>query len=208
VAREFKIIAHRGAHENAPQNSIEAFEAAIALGCDYIEIDVRASPGGRLVIKHDPLESDENNLPSFNDVLALAKGRIRIYLDVKQAMPAAIIAAVEHQRMTRSILTYAAPQILRDLVRLRPGWPCLPEAVNTALLKESLATLKPPAIAFGDYDFTPELVRLARDAGCDVFLDCLGKSDNPAQWQAALDGGATGIQTDRPAALCQWRRDS
>ncbi len=206
MARDFKTIAHRGAHERAPENSIEAYEAAIALGCDYIEIDLRTSQDGRLVIKHDPLKGDEGALPSFDDVLALAKGRIRIYLDVKQAMPAAIVSAVELRGMRDSILTYGAFQLLRDLVQLRPGWPCMPEAVNSKLLRENLATLNPPAIAFGDHDFTPELVRLSRDAGCDVFLDCLGKSDTPARWQAALRAGATGIQTDRPTELLKWRQ--
>lgn len=158
------------------------------------------------MIKHDPLKEGEDSLPSFDDVLALAKDRIRIYLDVKQAMPAAIIAAAERHGMAGSLFTYGSIQLLRDLVRLRPGWPCMPEAVNAAVLKENLAALKPPAIAFSDWDFRPELVRIARDAGCEVFLDCLGRSDTSAHWQSALDAGATGIQSDRPTALLRWRQ--
>jgi glycerophosphoryl diester phosphodiesterase len=205
VARKVQVIAHRGAHEHAPQNSLEAYRAAIGLGCDYIEVDLRTTASGQLVIKHDPL-NDADILPSFDDVLALAKGRIRIYLDVKQAMPAAIVAAVERHQMRDSILTYATPQTLHDLVRLRPGWPCMPEAVDAATLKQNLSLLKPPAVAFSDWDFTPDLVRMAREAGCEVFLDRQGATDTPAHWQAALDAGATGIQTDRPTALIEWRR--
>ncbi|HNY41708.1 MAG TPA: glycerophosphodiester phosphodiesterase family protein [Bryobacteraceae bacterium] len=204
MARKVKVIAHRGAHEDAPPNSLDAFEAAIRLGCDYIEIDLRTTAAGQLVIKHDALQHDDV-LPSFDDVLALAKGRIRIYLDVKQAMPAAIVAAVERHRMRDAILTYGSFQLHRDLVQLRPGWPCMPEAVDAATLRQNLSLLKPPAVAFSDWDFKPELVRVALDAGCEVFLDCLGKSDTPTRWQAALEAGATGIQTDRPAALIEWR---
>ncbi len=110
-----QVIAHRGAHEDHPQNSIAAYEAAIHLGCDYIEVDLRTTPEGRLVIKHDAITPGEK-LPLFDEVLTLAKGRIRIYLDVKQAQPAAIIAAVEQREMRDSILTYGSFQVLRDLV--------------------------------------------------------------------------------------------
>src|SRR5260370_42290120 len=46
-------IAHRGANRVAPENTLPAFEAAIALGCDYAEIDVRATRDGHLVLVHD-----------------------------------------------------------------------------------------------------------------------------------------------------------
>ncbi len=203
MAKRVQVIAHRGAHEELPENSLAAYEAAIGLGCDYIEVDLRTAADGRLVIKHDALKEGET-LPGFDEVLALAKGRIRIYLDVKQAMPAAIIAAVEHRGMRDSILTYGTFQVLRDLVTMRPGWPCMPEAVNPELLRENLALLKPPAVAFSDWNFKPEMVKMARDAGCEVFLDRQGKTDNPRDWQAAIEAGATGIQTDRPGALLAW----
>jgi glycerophosphoryl diester phosphodiesterase len=205
VARKVQVIAHRGAHENAPQNSLEAYKAAIGLGCDYIEVDLRTTASGQLVIKHDSL-NDADVLPSLDDVLELAKGRIRIYLDVKQAMPAAIVTAVERHRMRDAILTYGNFQLQRDLVQLRPGWPCMPEAVDAATLQQNLSLLKPPAVAFGGWDFKPDLVRMAREAGCEIFLDRQGATDTPAHWQAALDAGATGIQTDRPTALIEWRR--
>lgn len=49
----FKIIAHRGASEGAPDNSAEAFELAIAQGADLIETDVRLTADGVLVLEHD-----------------------------------------------------------------------------------------------------------------------------------------------------------
>lgn len=206
VRSAIQVIAHRGAHEQQPENSLVAYSAAIALGCDFIEIDLRTTPEGRMVIKHDPLKPGDE-LPSFDEVLDLAKGRIRIYLDVKQAMPASIVGKVEQHGMRESILTYGNPALLRELVQLRPGWPCMPESVNVEVLRDNLARLKPPAIAFGAGDFTAELVDMARKAGCDVFLDRQGKTDYPEFWQAAIDRGATGIQTDRPSALVPWLRE-
>ncbi len=49
------VCAHRGASVELPDNSIEAFEAAIASGCEMIETDVRADRQGRPVLSHDRL---------------------------------------------------------------------------------------------------------------------------------------------------------
>ena len=47
------VLAHRGAWDQAPQNSLEAVHRAAELGCDGIEIDVRRTADGRLVVVHD-----------------------------------------------------------------------------------------------------------------------------------------------------------
>ena len=46
-------IAHRGGADLWPENTLEAFEKAIALGVDGIEFDVQLSADGHLVIHHD-----------------------------------------------------------------------------------------------------------------------------------------------------------
>ncbi|HWL39570.1 MAG TPA: glycerophosphodiester phosphodiesterase, partial [Gemmatimonadaceae bacterium] len=48
-------ISHRGAHDTLPENSIPAFERAIQLGADAIELDVRATSDGIVVVHHDPV---------------------------------------------------------------------------------------------------------------------------------------------------------
>src|ERR1700722_9634846 len=47
------ILAHRGYHSKAPENTLEAFKEAIALGVDGIETDVRLSADEELVLFHD-----------------------------------------------------------------------------------------------------------------------------------------------------------
>jgi glycerophosphoryl diester phosphodiesterase len=46
-------IAHRGASGYAPENTILAFKKALDLGCEGIEIDVRATSDGKAVVMHD-----------------------------------------------------------------------------------------------------------------------------------------------------------
>ncbi|MFP6616763.1 MAG: glycerophosphodiester phosphodiesterase [Candidatus Hydrogenedentota bacterium] len=40
------VIAHRGAHQGIPENTLEAYQKAIDLGCDFVEIDVRTTKDG------------------------------------------------------------------------------------------------------------------------------------------------------------------
>ncbi len=48
-----RVLAHRGANRVAPENTIEAFRAARALGADGVELDVHRSADGVLVVHHD-----------------------------------------------------------------------------------------------------------------------------------------------------------
>ena len=50
---EVTVTAHRGAALVAPENTISAFQAAIAAGADAIEFDVRLSADGEVVVFHD-----------------------------------------------------------------------------------------------------------------------------------------------------------
>lgn len=48
-----KVIAHRGFSAKYPENTLIAFEKAIEAGCDGIELDVRLTADGDIVIAHD-----------------------------------------------------------------------------------------------------------------------------------------------------------
>ncbi len=47
------VVAHRGAAQEAPQNSVQAFLDARRQGADGVELDVRRSRDGALVVNHD-----------------------------------------------------------------------------------------------------------------------------------------------------------
>lgn len=47
------VIAHRGAHQNIPENTLPAYAKAIELGADFIEIDLRTTRDGELVSIHN-----------------------------------------------------------------------------------------------------------------------------------------------------------
>jgi glycerophosphoryl diester phosphodiesterase len=99
------VIAHRGAWgpaaPSAPAaNTLEAFEAAITLGADMIELDVRCTRDGQLVVFHDArvktvptsllrygaltAKGTNTRPPLLADVLRLTKDRIALNLEVKE----------------------------------------------------------------------------------------------------------------------------
>jgi glycerophosphoryl diester phosphodiesterase len=99
-------FAHRGASGHAPENTLLAFEKAIGLGCQWIELDVRCSADGRAMVIHDEcldrtttgcgrisdhtfdyLRSFDagkgERIPTLREVLEVAGGRVGINIEIK-----------------------------------------------------------------------------------------------------------------------------
>jgi len=54
-------IGHRGAAGHRPENTLASVEQGIALGVDYIEVDIQRTFDGRLVLMHDKFVSRTTN---------------------------------------------------------------------------------------------------------------------------------------------------
>ena len=214
-----KVIAHRGEHREHPENTLPAYRAAIDLGCDYIEVDVRTTADGALVAIHNEtlggrvedmtfaeIRKVDAGVPAFDDVLALARNRIEVYVDAKRVTAPDLVAALRRRQMERHSVVYGALPLLAAIAKLAPEIRIMPEAVSEAVLRESLAKLRPRVIAFDARDFRDEVIRIARAAGAGIFVDRLGLDDNEGSWKDAIRRGATGIQTDRPADLLAFLR--
>lgn len=202
------IIAHRAAHERDPENSLAAVRAGIQLGVDYVELDVRTAAGGSLVLKHDALTPADQDVPLFDEALALLRASgTGLYLDWKAAAPEAVAGALRRHDMLARTVIYASPDKLRALRRVEPRARIMPEAVSAKTLRQTLEELRPGVVAFDRNDFHDDVIQVARAAGAGIFVDRLGPDDNEAAWRDAIRRGATGIQTDRPGALLTLLRD-
>lgn len=132
----FVVIAHRGNHVNAPENTLMAYQHAIDEGVDYIEIDLRTTKDSQLVIMHDSKidrmtdhqgyvkdfnldalrqiivrskehpEYGEHSIPTFTEVLQLCKNKINIYLDFKDASVAETYQKIIQEGMEKNIVVY------------------------------------------------------------------------------------------------------
>ena len=222
------VIAHRGEHLHHPENTLPAYQAAVDAGADFIEVDVRTTSDGKLVIMHDSTVDSQTNgkgavkdmtfdqiraldvrgskVPTFDEVLDLAQGKIGVYVDSKKASAADMIAAVERYGMQDRIVVYGGYQYLKDVAALRPKIKVMPEAVSAAFCRKLIDEFHPKVIAFDAHDFTDEIIALAKTAKADIYVDRFGDADTPAFWQDAIDRGATGIQTNKPAELVAYLR--
>ncbi|MGZ4673943.1 MAG: glycerophosphodiester phosphodiesterase, partial [Ilumatobacteraceae bacterium] len=81
-----QVLAHRGASRAAPENTVEAFRLAKAFGSDAVELDVRRTSDGTLVVHHDARLADGRaiitvsaaempvNVPRIHDALDACAG--------------------------------------------------------------------------------------------------------------------------------------
>lgn len=76
------VIAHRGASDELPENTLAAFARAIELGADFVEFDVHPRAERELVVCHDP-PPPEGPEPTLGEVLELCRGRIGVMVELK-----------------------------------------------------------------------------------------------------------------------------
>lgn len=110
-----EVIAHRGASAYAPENTLAAFDLARSQGADWFELDCTLSKDGEVIVIHDdtvdrttdgegavrdltlkelkrfdagswkePKFAGER-LPTLAEALDLAKGRIGVYIEIKDS---------------------------------------------------------------------------------------------------------------------------
>ena len=60
-------IAHRGLCSILPENTLEAFEAALYQGADFIELDVVFTKEKELLVMHDPFLTRITNIKDISD---------------------------------------------------------------------------------------------------------------------------------------------
>lgn len=234
--RKIVVISHRGEHLHHPENTIPAYQRAIEAGADYFEVDVQTTSDGKLVLMHDrtvdrttgatgPIASmpfDQvraldagakfspefagTRVPTFDEALDLAHGKIGIYVDTKNADPQQLVDTIVRHDMQDHVVVYGNPFFLYDVHKLRPDMKVMPEAVSPDVCKLFVHYLQLKVAAYSFGDFTPDTIACAKSVGADVYVDRMGKNDNPEGWQQAIDMGATGIQTDRPAELVEYLR--
>lgn len=227
-------ISHRGEHLERPENTIPAFQEAIRVGADFIEVDVQTTSDGKLVLSHDAtvdrctdgkgrvdsmtFEQVEaldagvkkgypgTRIPTFDQVLDLAHGKIGIYVDIKNATAQDLVNHIVDHGMAEHVVMYCKAQMCKQIQELNPKLKVMPESSSVEHSKMLVDLLHPKVIAFGAGDFKPEIIAVSKEAKALIFVDIMGKTDAPEGWQAAIDAGADGLQTDRPGPLVEWLR--
>ncbi|MER3417960.1 MAG: hypothetical protein C4343_02350, partial [Chloroflexota bacterium] len=138
-------LAHRGDHRAAPENTLEAFRAALAVpGCDGLEFDVRLSRDGVPVVIHDPTlrriqgqpgrvvdrsaaELAAAGVPTLASVLAAIPTWAFLDIELKVDGGPALVAVLRAGRgpgLENAVVSSFEPAALETVRTLAPAWPC------------------------------------------------------------------------------------
>ncbi len=228
------VVAHRGAHEGIPENTLAAYRKAIELGADFVEIDVRETKDGHFVSVHNSTvegytkeakgavkdmtlaelraldigsrvgpQWKEERIPTFEDILDLCKGKIGIYLDLKNAPVEKLIPLIRARGMERAIVWYADPGELKQVREQCPECILMPDPGPEKFLPKVLECFQPRVVASSWNDVSESFIKTCHAANAVVLMDDKG----PACWEKALSWGLDGIQTDHPEALIKYLQE-
>jgi glycerophosphoryl diester phosphodiesterase len=194
VTRPF-VIAHRGASAELPENTLPAFERAIELGADFVELDVHPAPDGRLVVTHDRPRA-RAGLPSLADVLDLCRGRIGVMVELKTPYRHRRHRLVER---TLELLDDDAVVVCFEpgaIARVRTLRPELRTVQHVAFVPMRLAAARGCwAVGFDNRRATARAIRAAQRLGLETTVYTVNDESRMLEL-AAL--GVSGIFTDRP----------
>ena len=215
------IYAHRGCTLNALENTLEAFTAAVELGCDGVELDVHRTSDGAIVVHHDAVMSDGRAIantrcadlppfvPTLEEVLEVL-GSLRCNVELKvdpddpnvdptAAFAAAVLGVVEQSGATDRVIysSFHRPTIER-VVALDPtvqvGWLLNP---GTDLAEAVLAARAAGFSALHPFvwSVTEDALELAHDAGLEINTWTV---NGPDDLKRMVGLGVDCIITDRP----------
>lgn len=197
MADPIAVVAHRGLSEGVPENTIAAFRQSIDRGVAIIELDLRATRDGQLVVIHDEtldrttdcaglvaamdLEQVRacgagggERVPSFAEVLALVRGRpVRVLADVKAGTPLApVLEAIRgHGAGQQLILGLRSVKHVRRAREALPDVQILaymPEAADAAAFAEAGSHVIRLWSDWAEAD--PALIARTRARGSEVWI--------------------------------------
>lgn len=230
------VIAHRGEHNGIPENTIAAYQKAIDLGCDYVEIDLRKTKDGRFVSVHNETVDaytegevtgkvndftlaelkelnigkrvgpgwENERIPTFEEILQLCKGRIGIYLDLKEPDVKAQIDLIKSYGMERDIIWYIPASYMEVILEVKNNCnQCIvmPDPGKEKNIIKVIEKAQPKVLATDIGELSASFVRTAHQNDVKVFTD--DQKASIEEWEQILQWGTDGIQTDQPEKLIE-----
>jgi glycerophosphoryl diester phosphodiesterase len=224
------VTGHRGALGSEPENTLRSFAHAVRVGCDEVELDLRVTLDGRLVVLHDAtvdrttdgsgevaeLTLDEvraldagcgEQVPIWAEVAATVD--VRIQAEVKAAAAVPLLAAslrADPDLAARTMITSFDPEIL---LAARAE---LPDAGTGLILRHSpdaaeiaarTAAAGAGTALCGIAGLTVEAVAQLHDRGFGV--TAWPVPDEQA-FARAVELAVDGVTTDHPDLLCALAR--
>lgn len=218
------VIAHRGASGDEQANTIAAFRAAGLSGADAVELDVRMTVEGEVVVAHDAALHDGRlisataraDLPSFipdlhTALIACAGMWVNVELKADDTGPAdafvdAVLSSVTGRPAGQRLLFSSfSPSLIETCRNRLVGGTDVPSMRSALLCGPADGAARQQCIAIGHEAIHPNVALLTRDdldrcheLGLEVNV---WTCNDVARMRELIEWGIDGICTDVPAAL-------
>lgn len=228
------VAAHRAEHHRYPENSLKAIQAAIALGVDIVEIDVKVSKDGVPFLMHDKTMDRTTNgkgdpeeltwselqkfvivdkgkrtalkIPSLEEALTVAEGKILVDLDLKTDRIESILRIIKKTETKDIVFFFDSDYAtLSAIHKADPDYMIMPRAHRYTEADSAIALFDPPVVHIDFSFYSPETIQLIKDSFARAWINALGEPDDDIRkgkekraLKKLLEHGASIIQTDEP----------
>jgi glycerophosphoryl diester phosphodiesterase len=205
-SHEVLVASHRATHHVYPENSLKAIQAAIDLGVDIIEIDVKVSKDGIPFLMHDrtmdrtttgkgdpeELTWDElqqlsivdkgkktsYKIPSLEAALELADGKILVDLDLKTDRVEKIVAVVKRLDMKESVFFFDSDyEVLSRIKSMDKDFMIMPRAYSISQVDSAIMMFDPPIVHIDFSFYTKECTEAIKNSYARTWINALGEYD-------------------------------
>ncbi|MGA8113884.1 MAG: glycerophosphodiester phosphodiesterase family protein [Actinocatenispora sp.] len=220
-----RIIGHRGVMGVEPENTIRSFRRAEREGADDIELDLRLTADGHLVIMHDATvdrttngsgavaeltlaeiraldAGDGERVPTFAEVLAAVDLPIQAEIKAPEAVDAFAATVLEHALTDRVVASSFRPEALLAVAA------AVPVLTRVLIFSKEAEERVDKAVSLGATWVAPSIAVLTEDvmSRCTAaeLNVCAWPANTPEQVRDALALGAHAVTSDYPHLVRQW----
>jgi glycerophosphoryl diester phosphodiesterase len=249
------VAAHRGDWRNHPENSLSGIQSCIDMHIDIVEVDVRETKDGKFILMHDAsinrttngrgrvkdmtLEKlqtyflkdhdgkiSEERIPSLEEALELAKGKIVLNLDKSAICMDELLVVLDSTDSRQTVILKGSlgTRFYEEHIRDNPDGPLyMPilyhkpyEEIDTFLARTSAQLVELILNIDTTYLSKPDSVKIFANRNCRIWYNALykgiasgyGENRNALMtWDHFLSRDAFIIQTDYPKELMQYLID-
>jgi glycerophosphoryl diester phosphodiesterase len=235
------VAAHRAGHNGHPENSLSAWQHAIETGVDIIETDVKVTKDSVVVLMHDGKINrttngtgnpenytlaelkkfrlkmpdgtvTEETIPTFEDALKLAKGKILIDIDIKTSHLKPVVDLVRKLNCQSQVIYFDNDyNALKKVLSMEPVTMLMPRAYSYQMADSALKIFSAKVVHIDESFYSRELTDLIRSKKSRVWINALGEPDDKIRAgkieeavNELLKYRANIIQTDEPEKLIPY----
>jgi glycerophosphoryl diester phosphodiesterase len=200
------VAAHRAEHHRYPENSLRAIQAAIDLGVDIVEVDVKVSKDGVPFLMHDKTADRTTNgkgdpetmtwselqqlflvdkgkrtslkIPSLEEALTVASGKILVDLDLKTDRIDNILRIIRKTETKDIVFFFDSDYTVLSAIRAADtNFMIMPRAYRYTQADSAIALFDPPVVHIDDTFYTAECIQLIKSSYARAWINALGEPD-------------------------------